>query len=67
METLRTVLVSLAGYDDDVVQGHVIMVEVAPDGERSSAELRVELPYQERQDDAMVWARRVLAAALAEL
>lgn len=67
MEELRTVLISLAGYEGDTVAGHVILVAVAADGERSSAEIRIELPQQPPQPEPLLWARQVLAAALAEL
>ena len=67
MEHLRCVLISLAGYDTGMLQGHVIITDTPQDAPRTSVTIDVEVPAVEPTDDELTWARRVLAAALAEL
>ena len=67
MEKLRCVLISLAGYESGMLEGHVIITLTPTDADRESLTLDLQVPAPEDSDDMRVWARRGLAAALAEL
>lgn len=67
MEKLRCVLISLAGYEQGMLEGHCIVTLTPQDGDRESLTLDLQVPAPEDSDDNVLWARRVLAAALAEL
>lgn len=67
MEHLRCVLISLAGYEHGTLSGHVIITDTPQDAERTSVTVDIEIPAVGATEDGLLWARRVLSAALAEL
>lgn len=67
MEKLRCVLISMAGYESGMLEGHAIITLTPQDGDRESATLDLQVPCPEKTEDNLLWARRVLAAVLAEL
>ena len=67
MDKLRCVLISLAGYEHGSLEGHAIITVTPRDEERHAETIDISVPAPEPTDDDRLWARRVLAAALAEL
>lgn len=67
MDKLRCVLISLAGYEYGNLEGHAILTLTPADADRTSTTIEISVPAPEPTEDDRLWARRALAAALAEL
>ena len=67
MEKLRCVLISMAGYETGLLEGHAIIALTPQDGDRESVTINIQAPCPEPTEDDRLWARRVLAAVLGEL
>lgn len=67
METLYCVNLSIVAYEDGEGSGHVILAVTPPDGERSSEAIDIQVSPVPGGGNARLWAKRVIALALAEL
>jgi len=67
MEPLYCVNISLVGYEGQMSTGHVIFSFTHPDEPRETESVDLEVPAVAGELDVRLWAKRVLALALAEL
>lgn len=67
MERLHSVIISMAGFDDEEPVGHLVVV-TREDGQTvESLDIALEGQKAPQSGDARHWAKQVLAMALAEL
>lgn len=67
MERLHSIILTMAGFDDDEPVGHLVVITREDGQTTETLQLDLELTRQPVIGDARQWARQVLALALAEL
>ena len=67
METLYCVNLSIVAYEGGEGSGHVILAITEPDSTRETETIDIQIHPVSGDSNARLWAKRVLALALAEL